>query len=89
MEGEKEILWYEPETKTRKDIKLKDYKISCIKWFNRDYLVVGTANGIVVLLSMKKAELGMEVTSFQASSQSIECIAVNPDLSKLAVAVMG
>jgi len=67
-EGEREILWYEPESKTRKDIKLKDYKISCLKWFNRDYMVVGTTTGIVLLLSMKKKELGMEVTSFQASS---------------------
>ena len=85
------MLYLRPEDQKHFLFKFHDNfgKALTFEWFDHNRLIVGFSSGIVSMISTKSTEPGKELAQVQVGNNPIECISVNGDLKKLAVATQG
>ena len=87
----KQMLYLRPEDQKHFLFKFHDNfgKALTFEWYDHNKLIVGFSSGIVSMISTKSTEPGRELFQAQVGNNPIECICVNAELKKLAVAASG
>lgn len=55
-------------------------------WCGENKIIVGFSSGTVNMLSTRANELGQEISACQVGNTPVECINVNTEVGKIAVA---
>lgn len=87
----KQLLYLRPEDQKHFLFKFHDNfgKALTFQWYDHNKVIVGFSSGIVSMISTKSTEPGKELFQAQVGNNPIECISVNQELKKFAVAAAG
>lgn len=89
--GPKSILYLKPETQDHFMFNFSaNYgKAVEMEWCGENKIVIGFNSGYVNMISTRANELGQEISACQVGTTPVECINVNQEVGKIAVASQG
>lgn len=85
------VCWFNPMTQVHKFIEFdKSYgKLSCFEWLDDDKLFVCFQTGTCIVVSVDGNSMGQEIHAFKPHQAAIECIQINHEMKKIAIAAQG
>jgi len=89
--GPKSILYLKPETQDHFMFNFSSNygKATEMEWCGENRIIVGFNSGYVNMVSTRANELGQEISACQVGTTPVECINVNLEVGKIAVASQG